>query len=169
MLRSSLFLRSTLLLFALTGASLFALPQTASAVGCQGGDCTGKSPVTEGCDTDAMLIEEYDEGTSISLKYFRSPACDASWAKVTLDFEETGLQPRSVSLFYVPQLGGSETLLSGGWVETGGTNPVFAAPTPMIGGDALAKGCFSDLDLAQDPAPETWTQSGTNGACTQWH
>jgi len=166
MLRSTLFLRPALLLFALTGACLFAVPQPASAVGCQGGDCTGRSPVTEGCDTDALLLDEYDEGTSISVKFFRSPACDAAWAKVTLDTSDENLYAQYVSLFYVPQLGGSETLLSGGQVTTDG---VFAAPTPMVGGDALAKGCFSDLEATQDPAPENWTRSGTNGACTQWH
>jgi hypothetical protein len=164
-LRSRLFLRSTLLLFALTGTSLFAVPQTASAVGCQGGDCTGKNPVTEGCDTDAMLVEEYDQGTSLSLKFFRSPACDASWAKVTIDYTDTGLYNQNVNIFYVPQLGGSETVLTGGTTSTDN----FAVPTPMVGGDALAKGCYNDVSLDLDPAPETWARQGATGGCTQWH
>lgn len=165
MLRSRLFLRSTLLLFALSGASVFAVPQTASAVGCQGGDCTGKSPVTEGCDTDAMLIEEVDQGTSLSLKFFHSPACDASWAKVTVDYTDHDLYDQNVNIFYVPQLGGSEAVLTGG--TTASDN--FAVPTPMVGGDALAKGCYNDTSLDLDPAPETWARQGATGGCTQWH
>ncbi|NEB01349.1 hypothetical protein [Streptomyces sp. SID13726] len=45
MLRSTRFLRSLPLLLALTGACVCAVPQqSASAVGCQGGDCTGHLP-----------------------------------------------------------------------------------------------------------------------------
>lgn len=112
-----------------------------------------------------MLVEEYDQGTSLSLKFFRSSACDASWAKVTVDYTDTGLYNQNVNIFYVPQLGGSESVLKGGTTSTDN----FAVPTPMVGGDALAKGCYNDVSLDLDPAPETWARQGATGGCTQWH
>lgn len=163
-------LSTTSLLLALTGACLFTVPQTASAVGCEGADCTGLNPATEGCDADALLLDEQDETggddtVAISLKFFRSPSCDASWAKVTVDPNDIDLYPQAANIFYVPQLGGSEAHYSGGWVSSDNVG----AATPMVGGDALAKGCNSDASEDQDPAPETWQQSATNGMCTQWH
>ncbi|MCI3277111.1 DUF2690 domain-containing protein [Streptomyces cylindrosporus] len=135
---------------------LRSVPQTASAVGCDGADCTGLSPVTEGCDGDALLLDEYDQGTSISVKFFRSPACDASWAKVTLDTTDGSLYRQYVSLFYVPQLGGSETLLSGGSVSSDGYMQADNTSFPSQSGD---------LDVAYDAVVFQPSAAPVDGIC----
>lgn len=74
-------------LFALAGSG--AAP--ALAVGCHGSGCNGKSPVTMGCDADAVSINrvvDQDNASGgtfgrqvVTLRY--SWRCNASWARVT--------------------------------------------------------------------------------------
>ncbi|WP_171118172.1 MULTISPECIES: DUF2690 domain-containing protein [Streptomyces] len=156
-------LKSLLLALALAGGSVCAMTSPASAATCKGTACTGQSPVTAGCDSDARLLEEVDE-TGLSLRFFYSGTCDASWAKVTLDTDYT-LDPQAANIFYVPPLGGSEASYSTGYIATADV----AKATPMVGGDSMAKGCVTELGQGFDPAPETWKQQGTSGDCTQWH
>ncbi|GHJ40774.1 DUF2690 domain-containing protein [Streptomyces sp. TS71-3] len=135
----------------------------ASAGTCKGSACTGQSPVTMGCDGDARLLEEIDD-TDLSLRFYYSGTCDASWAYLTVD-PKSELWPRAANIFYVPQLGGSEASYSAGYVSSDDV----AKPTPMVGGNAMAKGCAAEMGAGFDPAPETWKQEGTTGVCTQWH
>jgi hypothetical protein len=147
----------------LAGGCVLAVSGTASADSCKGAACTGQSPVTTGCDSDARLLEEVDE-TGLSLRFFYSGTCDASWAKVTLDTDYT-LDPQAANIFYVPPLGGSEASYSTGYIAY----EDVAKATPMVGGDAMAKGCVTEMGEGFDPAPETWKQQGTSGDCTRWH
>ncbi|MGW1746939.1 DUF2690 domain-containing protein [Streptomyces sp. NPDC002092] len=156
-------LRSLLLVLTLAGGSLFAFSGPASADSCKGSDCTGQSPATMGCDNDARLLEEIDD-TGYSLRFYYSGTCDASWAYVTVD-PASNTFPQAANIFYVPQLGGSEASFSAGFVN----QDDVAKATPMVGGDATAKGCSTDTGPGFDPAPETWKQEGTSGVCTQWH
>jgi Protein of unknown function (DUF2690) len=64
---------------------------SASAAGCHGSSCNGKSPVTMGCAADAVTInsvvdEDHASGGTfgrqvVQLRYSRS--CNASWSRVT--------------------------------------------------------------------------------------
>ena len=64
---------------------------SASAVGCHGAGCNGKSPVAMGCAADAMSInhvttEDHASGGTfgrqvVTLRYSRH--CNASWSRVT--------------------------------------------------------------------------------------
>ncbi|WP_327711263.1 YjfA family protein [Streptomyces sp. NBC_00464] len=159
--------RALLLTFALTCAAPLSLATPAAADSCQGITCMGKNPVTMGCDWDAQLVSETDDPPSgtvaVTVKLFHSATCGATWAKVTVDPTNTSLYQQYATIFYVPQLGGSEASYSGGLVDS--TNVALA--TPMVPTSYSAKGCFSDLSEDHDPAPESSTQ-GTNGACTPW-
>ncbi|EPD63204.1 MULTISPECIES: DUF2690 domain-containing protein [Streptomyces] len=156
-------LSSAALTVALAAACVFTGSTAASAAGCKGAACTGQSPATMGCDDDARLLEEIDD-TSMSLKFYYSGTCDASWAYVTVD-PQSSIYPQAANIFYVPQLGGSEASYSAGYVN----QDDVAKATPMVGGNAMAKGCATDIGPGFDPAPETWKQEGTTGVCTQWH
>lgn len=156
-------LMSCLLTLLLAGGGVVAVSAPASAVGCQGSACDGASPVTMGCDDDARLLDEVDVD-GMSVRFYHSPACDASWGYVTVD-PDAGLDPPSADIFYLPQLGGSEAYYTAGYV-----NPTdVSKPTPMVGGDAQAKGCAADDGPGADPAPEVWQQEGDHGPCTAWH
>ncbi|WP_171990808.1 DUF2690 domain-containing protein [Streptomyces sp. JHA26] len=134
----------------------------ASADSCKGSACTGRNPATMGCDDDARLLEEITE-TGLSLRFYYSPQCVASWAYLTLSPNES-LWPQTLNIFYLPQLGGSEQ-----WYSTGYVDPDdVAEPTPMVGGNLLAKGCTTELEEGFDPSPESW-QDGSTGVCTEWH
>ncbi|MEU6541485.1 DUF2690 domain-containing protein [Streptomyces sp. NPDC047000] len=161
--RPAFWFRYLLPALALACAAVSAFPSPASAASCKSTECTGQSPVTTGCDSDARLLEEIDE-TGYSLRFFHSGACDASWAKVTLDTDYT-LDPRAANIFYVPPLGGSEASYSTGYIAY----EDVAEATPMVGGDSTAKGCVTEMGEGFDPAPEAWQQQGTTGECTQWH
>ncbi|MFC8350142.1 DUF2690 domain-containing protein [Streptomyces sp. GKU 895] len=156
-------LRALLLALILAGGSVFVSSGPASADSCKGAQCTGQNPATMGCDSDARLLEEIDE-TDHSLRFYYSGTCDASWAYVTVD-PASDIIPQAANIFYVPQLGGSEESFSAGYVN----QDDVAKATPMVGGDAMAKGCSADDGPGFDPAPETWKQQGTAGECTQWH
>ncbi|CAL2064060.1 conserved protein of unknown function [Streptomyces murinus] len=162
-LRISPRLRASLLLVTLATGSVFAASGPASADSCKGSACTGQDPATTGCDSDARILEEIDE-PNMSLRFFYSGTCDASWAKVTVD-PNSDAWPTAANIFYVPQLGGSEQGFSAGYVNQSDV----AKATPMVGGGAMAKGCMTTDGAGFDPAPETWKQQGTTGACTQWH
>ncbi|WP_392670094.1 DUF2690 domain-containing protein [Streptomyces sp. LN785] len=154
---------SALLALSLAAACVFVSSSPAAASGCKGSSCTGQSPVTMKCDTDARLLEELDD-TNMSLKFYYSGTCDASWAYVTVN-PNSDLWPQAANIFYVPQLGGSEASYSAGYVN----QDDVAKASPMVGGNAMAKGCATDVGPGDDPAPETWKQDGTSGMCTQWH
>jgi hypothetical protein len=154
---------SCLLTLALAAGGVLAVTAPASAVGCQGSACDGASPVTMGCDADARLLDEVDT-TGLSVRFYHSPTCDASWAYVTAtpDVEQN---PPAADIYYLPQLGGSEAYFTAGYVNS----TDVAKATPMVGGNAQAKGCAEDDGPGADPAPEVWQQKGDHGLCTAWH
>ncbi|WP_158710394.1 DUF2690 domain-containing protein [Streptomyces sp. NRRL F-5126] len=155
---------SALMVLALAAACMFVGSASASADTCRSSSCTGRNPVTMGCDSDAALLEEIDD-TGMSLRFYYSGTCDASWAYVTVSSTDPNAYPQAANIFYIPELGGSEASYSAGYVNQSDV----AKPTPMVGGAAMAKGCATESGPGFDPAPETWKQEGTSGVCTRWH
>ncbi|MFG2956660.1 DUF2690 domain-containing protein [Streptomyces sp. NPDC048291] len=153
-------LLSCLAALALAGGCVLTVSTPASAVGCQGSACDGASPVTMGCDGDARLLDEVD-ATNLSVRFYHSPTCDASWAYVTSALDST----IAVDIYYLPQFGGTEAYYTADYLNPGDV----AKPTPMVGGNAQAKGCTEDDGPGADPAPEVWQQEGDHGLCTAWH
>jgi hypothetical protein len=57
-------------------------PAAQAAATCNGATCNGKDPIAAGCNNDATT--RYSLATSVgTLEARYSPACDASWARIT--------------------------------------------------------------------------------------
>lgn len=68
---------------AIGAVTMLVTSQPASAAaGCQGSNCTGKSPYAQGCGPSARTIDEFTyAGVRFEMRY--SPVCQAAWTRVT--------------------------------------------------------------------------------------
>lgn len=66
-------------------AALIAVPSAAHAAGCYAASCTGKDPVAEGCTGATTVLSNSAEGGQFVIELRYSAACDAYWARATIN------------------------------------------------------------------------------------
>lgn len=74
----------------------------ASAVGCTGLECVGKSPGAQGCDGDAVTRVTHETGGGHHVDLRHSGACKATWARFRGNGPCWGSVVRVQSGVYVP-------------------------------------------------------------------
>jgi hypothetical protein len=62
----------------------------ALAVGCNASSCTGKDPNNMGCGSDARTIDTFSLGADFYVELRYSPACYATWSRVTNTWYSNG-------------------------------------------------------------------------------
>ncbi|WP_179199778.1 DUF2690 domain-containing protein [Streptomyces sp. NRRL B-24572] len=157
---------------ALLSLSQILATPTASAAetaGCFRSACTGKNPVTMGCDADAQVLEQINQGNDIELKLVFSPACGATWTKVSVN--PLYKYPVWAALWQMPTLGGFESPRPTPSITSTNASDV----SPMGDWKNTSKACWNGLKDAWDPEPLLYEEGGrvvvtplVNGNCTEW-
>lgn len=121
-----------------------------------------------GCDADAEVLDQVEDGSVVEVKLVWSPTCQATWTKVTID--PSYESPVFGTHWYTPTLGGVQEAYPT-------PTPTFANPSvySLMGNwKATNKACFNDVDEEYDPAPIV-LDPGTvapplsqHGLCTNW-
>lgn len=159
-----------------TALALLCLAQTmatpasaAETAGCLRTACTGKDPNAMGCAADAQVLEQINQGNDIELKLVWSPACQATWAKVTINPLYT--QPVYAALWQTPTLGGFEMARPTPGISA--SNP--SGVSPMGDWKTTSKACWNSQGNNWDPEPLIYEEGGKvivrpllNGNCTDW-
>jgi hypothetical protein len=157
-------------LLLLAGVQTAGATAASADTGCWRDTCTGKDPYTMGCDADAEVLDQYDAGTDVEIKLVWSPACQADWAKVTIDPGYT--DPVHAELWYTPTLGGIEK----SYPTVADVSSTHTSSYSLMGNwKATNKACYSDQDSDFDPEPLRYEEDGhdaslplQHGACTDW-
>lgn len=141
----------------------------AETAGCTRSGCTGKDPIVMGCDADAQVIEQINQGNDIELKLVWSPACQATWAKVSVN--PLYQQPVYAALWQTPTLGGFAAPRPTPSITT--SNP--SGVSPMGDWKMTSKACWNSRNDNWEPEPLLYEEGGKviptaliNGDCTDW-
>jgi len=129
--------RAMLVLLALvaSSATLFVTAPPAFAGACQHWGCLGLDPNAIGCDTDAVLLDEFTyQGFRIML--FESPDCYAAWTKVQ------GGDLRSIPFAHIQGSFDQNSIVEDYWISLGDGNYTLMVPFDLwvracVGADAF--------------------------------